>query len=230
MPPLNCMPKSRFLGLHRLHVLPLHHRPQLWSCRWRRRGGTQHELRRRALASRLRGKRESSRPSTARPAEPSSQISSVELDVDALHDTVIDYILTVLAVGRGTDSLYDIDSCWVLDDSRCGVRHRLALRHRQLLGPCALAVTNSASTSSSTPSRGRGRAKAERWRPRTAGHRTARRLQHRCREPGRCADEPSLRNGRALARARNRYAGRSGRGAAQKRSNCSASRHIVSAP
>jgi len=33
-----------------------------------------------------------------------------------------------------------------------------------------------------------------------------------------------------LARARNRCAGRSGRGAAQKRSNCSASRHIVSAP
>ena len=56
--------------------------------------------------------------------------------------------------GFNTNSLYDIDSSWVLDDSRCGVRHRLALRHRQLLGPRRLAVTNYASTSS-TPGQAR---------------------------------------------------------------------------
>ena len=157
-----------------------------------------------------------STPSTTQSSTASSQFS--------LSDAALTRSTTSTAAGSSTthgvrfdiDSLYDIGSCWVLDDSRCAVRHRLALRHRQLLGPRALAVTNSASTSSATPSRGRGRAKPERWRPRTAGHRTARRLQHRHREPGRCADEPSLRNGRALARARTRFAGRSGRGAAQK--------------
>jgi len=47
----------------------------------------------------------------------------VEFDVDALENAVITSILTVLAVGRGTDSLYDIDRSDVLADSGGGVRH-----------------------------------------------------------------------------------------------------------
>ena len=113
---------------------------------------------------------------------------------------------TTHRVGCDTESLYDIDSSWIRTRARWPAPLRQALQRRS------------------------GRATGGRRRPRTAGHRTARRLQLRRREPGRYADEPSLRNGRALARARTRFAGRSGRGAAQKRSNCFASRHIGSAP
>jgi len=84
-----------------------------------RRGVTRHEPRR-ASPLGLHGKCESSRLSTTRAAAPASQISGVEFDFKALEDAVITCILTVLAVERGTDSLYDIDGSWVLADSRCG--------------------------------------------------------------------------------------------------------------
>jgi len=90
-----------------------------------------------------------------------------------------------------------------------------------------LSVTKNASTCSrpgTRPGHRRSPAAEDSWTS------TCSAPQLRGRVPGRYADEPSLRNGRALARARTRFAGRSGRGAAQIRSNCSASRHIVSAP
>jgi len=51
----------------------------------------------------------------------------VGFDIKALENAVITCILTVFALGHGTDSLYNIDSSWVLDDSRSGLRHRIAL-------------------------------------------------------------------------------------------------------
>jgi len=83
---------------------------------------TQHKLPR-ASASGLLGKGESSSSSTTRAAAPSSQVSGVELYVDALDDMVSNCIFTLPAVDHGADSLCDIDSSWVLDDSRCGIRN-----------------------------------------------------------------------------------------------------------
>jgi len=129
MPPTGCMLESRVLGPFGLRLSPLWHRPlgsgalsRLWRrCLAPQPGGTQHKLRR-ASASGLRGEDEFSRPSTTRAAAPSSRVSGVELNVDALDDMVINCILTVPAVEHGADSLYNIDSSWVLDDSRCGIR------------------------------------------------------------------------------------------------------------
>jgi len=97
MPLLSCMPKSRFSVFTDFACCRFSIATELRRCLWRRRGGAQHDLRRRALVSWLRGRDESSRPSTTRAAAPSPQIPSVELHVDALHQAVVNCILTIVA-------------------------------------------------------------------------------------------------------------------------------------
>ena len=126
MPPTGCMLESRVLGPFGLRLSPLWHRPlgsgalsRLWRRCLAELSTSSHERQHQGYVLE---KDESSRPSTTRGAAPSSQVFGVGREVDALDDMVINCILTVPAIERGADSLYDIDSSWVLDGSRYGIR------------------------------------------------------------------------------------------------------------